>query len=242
MSGQFSVVGEVVAYIRCSTVGQSEKHSLGQQRSQIRRWAESNGAKVVAFYEDWGVSGTVWDREGLNNCVEHAKKKQMNIIVTKLDRFSRDPVHAALLERQLNAAGVEVISLADEGNGDEPHHQLVRGILRQIAAFEAAQAGARTKAALAHLKRKGIRLGRAPKGFERSGDGFVPSKDYDWLKLLIIMRNEQKKSLAEVAATCGCSVSFASKLASRWPSLRELEKYRKKVIPSEHSIQGQSGV
>ncbi|MNI47740.1 hypothetical protein D3C73_1022730 [compost metagenome] len=83
---------EVVAYFRVSTKGQVESGlGLDAQREYVKITAKQQGWKVVAEYEDVGVSGSP-----PSPCsTQRASKDGRIVVVAKLDRLSRDVKHIA---------------------------------------------------------------------------------------------------------------------------------------------------
>src|SRR5207244_13557650 len=81
----------LVAYTRVSTDRQAERgFGLEVQREQIRRWAKSAGHRVVAWYEDAGVSGSngVETRVALADALA-ALDGADGVVVARLDRLAR---------------------------------------------------------------------------------------------------------------------------------------------------------
>ena len=162
---------EVVAYIRVSTEGQHEGSAA--QRVAIERWAKRNGAEVVAWCEDLGVSGAAAldARPGLLAALDALSPGRV-LVVAKRDRLARDVVAAAMVERLVARAGARVASVAGEGTGsDDPASMLMRRIVDAFAEYERALIRARTRAALQARRARGYRAGEVPFGFRAEVDG-----------------------------------------------------------------------
>lgn len=57
----------------------------------LTRYVREQGWNLVSTYVDDGVSGTTFDRPGLNEMISDARKGKINLIVVKdLSRFRRD--------------------------------------------------------------------------------------------------------------------------------------------------------
>jgi DNA invertase Pin-like site-specific DNA recombinase len=163
-----------IGYIRVST----EDQALGQeaQLAALKAWASREGAELAAVYTDAGVSGAapLEARPALLEAmVELAEIGAGALVVMRRDRLARDPVVAALIEREAARAGACVVSADGVGVGDSPEAQLMRRIVDAMAEYERALIRARTKAALAAKKAKNQRVGSVPLGFQVAEDGHL---------------------------------------------------------------------
>ena len=81
-----------IAYYRFSSHSQNEA-SIDQQREAARRYAKDHGYKIIAEYEDRGISGKTDKRPGYQRMLsEVAKLKPAVLILWKVDRLGRDIV------------------------------------------------------------------------------------------------------------------------------------------------------
>lgn len=141
---------KAIAYIRVSTQAQG-KSGLGleAQVAAIDAYTAQNGAEIVATYREI-ESGKVNDRPQLAKALAHARKARAALVVAKLDRLARNVAFVS----QIMDSGVEFIAC------DNPYAtRLTLHILAAVAEHEAAMIAARTKAALAAAKARGVRLG-----------------------------------------------------------------------------------
>ena len=68
-----------------------ESVSIENQRELLTRYVHEQGWNLVSTYVDDGVSGTTFDRPGLNAMIADVRKGKINLIVVKdLSRFGRD--------------------------------------------------------------------------------------------------------------------------------------------------------
>jgi DNA invertase Pin-like site-specific DNA recombinase len=137
-----------VSYLRCSTVGQSDRHSIPAQRAAVQTYI-GNGTLLAEFVEV--ESGTHDDRPELQRALQHAKAANATLICAKLDRIGRKASHVLGL---LDSAGVPVV-FADSPTANK----LTLGVLAVVAEEEARAISTRTKAGLAAAKARGVRLG-----------------------------------------------------------------------------------
>jgi DNA invertase Pin-like site-specific DNA recombinase len=141
---------KIVAYIRVSSDKQG-KSGLGleAQITAVRGYADHHGAEILATYEEV-ESGKNNDRPELAKALVHAKKMKAVLVIAKLDRLSRD-AHFLL---GLQKASVQFVAV------DMPHADAFTvGIMAMVAQKEREMISARTKAALAAAKARGIQLG-----------------------------------------------------------------------------------
>lgn len=171
--------GTAVAYVRVSTEEQADGRAA--QRDAIQVWADQAGVEIVEWFEDIGVSGAaaLEDRPGLWDAIEHAERERASMfVIAKRDRLARDAMLAELLRRKLADLGVEIHSADGVGNGDTPEAQLLRTILNAIAQYERSLIRARTRAALAARKKRGLKgPGQLPYGMRVRSDGVTLEPD-----------------------------------------------------------------
>lgn len=168
-----------VAYIRVST--DLEKQALGAQaqRSAIEQWALKSGVTVSHWFVETVTGGASLDKRPvlLESIAMVAAVKASGLVVQRLDRFSRDPLTAALAETQLRKHGASLICADGAGSGDSPTDELIRGILLSVARFEKALIRSRIKAALAVKRAKGERVGAPRYGFKVDGKNLIPDDE-----------------------------------------------------------------
>jgi DNA invertase Pin-like site-specific DNA recombinase len=159
--------------MRVSTVEQAEGTSLDDQKRQCKGLAMTHNLTIEGFLNDPGVSGAElffdrMDRHGVK------LKSGDVVIVSKLDRFSRDAADALHTIKQMSQMGVRLII---NGNGDVTDETNVSGrlILEVMAVFsghERRVIKARQKDGQAAKRAKGGHIGgSAPFGYRVEGRG-----------------------------------------------------------------------
>jgi DNA invertase Pin-like site-specific DNA recombinase len=161
-----------VGYVRVST----EEQSLGPQaqRSAIENWAAGRGVRVVAVFEDFGISGgaPAEKRPGLLAALGALRTLDAGMLVAaKRDRIARDTVIAAMVEQAVGRAGAMLTTADGASDGAGPEGQLMRGIVDVFAAYERGVIKSRTRAALAVKRTRGERTGQIPFGYALAADG-----------------------------------------------------------------------
>lgn len=166
----------VIVYLRVST----EEQLLGPevQLAACEAWASAHGAAVVGVFRDLGVGGaTAIDRRPeLLAALDALRTRRAGVLLAaKRDRFARDVIVAATLERLAERAGAEVVSADGAGAGSGPEAQLYRHLLDAFAQYERGVIRLRTRGALAALRRRGRRYsGAAPIGSQHEGQLLLP--------------------------------------------------------------------
>lgn len=162
-----------VGYVRAST---TEQHLTPHaQREALEAHCRARGLRLVAVYEDLGVSGgtPVDRRPGLLSALGALRSHGASVlVVAKRDRLARDVVVAALAERLVERTGARVVSADGVGDGDGPEAQLMRRIVDAFGEYERALIRSRTRAALAAKRARGERAnGTVAYGERLSADG-----------------------------------------------------------------------
>jgi DNA invertase Pin-like site-specific DNA recombinase len=141
-----------VAYYRVSTQRQGLSGlGLEAQQAAVEAFIASKGqnAKLLASFVEV-ESGKQDDRPQLARAIESAKLTRSTLLVGKLDRLSRN---AGFLFK-LRDSGVELAA------ADMPElNTLLFGVMASVAQHERETISARTKAALAAAKARGVKLG-----------------------------------------------------------------------------------
>jgi DNA invertase Pin-like site-specific DNA recombinase len=144
------VRGKFVAYYRVSTEQQGRSGlGLEAQRKAVLDYLNGGRWKLLGEHTEI-ESGKRTDRPALAEAMRTCKLLGATLVIAKLDRLSRD-AHFLL---GLDKAGVDFVC------ADMPEaNRLTIGLLAVVAQHEREQISARTKAALAAAKARGVKLG-----------------------------------------------------------------------------------
>jgi DNA invertase Pin-like site-specific DNA recombinase len=155
---------KAIAYYRVSTAAQGRSGlGLEAQQAAVQEFCRTRGGALLEEFTEV-ESGSQADRPQLARALELARLTGATLLIAKLDRLSRN---AAFL-LTLRDSGTEFIAcdMPDANN-------VTVGIMAVIAQEERRAISARTKAALAAAKARGVRLGN-PNGaaaLKRAGKG-----------------------------------------------------------------------
>lgn len=143
-----------IAYYRVST--QKQGHSglgLEAQKHTVAEFLKGKGKLIAEYVEK--ESGKRTDRPQLDKALAHARATRGTLVLAKLDRLARNvPFLRSLIDSDLPIVFCDFQSVPDGATG--------RFMLTQMASVAELEAGLiseRTKAGLAALKRRGVKLG-----------------------------------------------------------------------------------
>jgi DNA invertase Pin-like site-specific DNA recombinase len=142
--------GKFVAYFRVSTQKQGASGlGLEAQQEAVRMCLNGGRWKLVGEFKEV-ESGKRNDRPALAEALAMCRIHNATLIIAKLDRLARNVAFIS----NLMESGVEFTAV------DFPQaNRLTIHILAAVAEHEAAMISARTKAALAAVQARGVRLG-----------------------------------------------------------------------------------
>jgi len=142
--------GKWVSYLRVSTDRQGRSGlGLEAQRKAVDDFLNGGNWKLVKEFVEV-ESGKRTDRPVLADAIKACRLYGARLVIAKIDRLSRDAHFLLGLEK----AGVDFVA-ADMPNAN----RLTVGIMAMVAEEERRMISARTKAALAAAKRRGVKLG-----------------------------------------------------------------------------------
>ena len=143
-------------YARVSTFDQTTENQV----IELRRYAETRGW-TAREYVDEGVSGSTDHRPALDKLLRDARRRRFDVLVCwRLDRLGRNLKHLILFLEELQALGVDFVSLAEGIDATTPAGRLQMHILGAIAEFERARITERVRLGLARVQANGQKLGR----------------------------------------------------------------------------------
>jgi len=142
-------VPSFVAYYRVSTDRQGISGlGLDAQREAVSRYVAAE--PMLAEFQEIESGKSHTNRPQLIAAMELCRKQKATLVIAKLDRLARD-VHFI---SGLMKSGVEFVAV------DMPHaNRLTVHILAAVAEHEREMISARTKVALAEVKKRGVKLG-----------------------------------------------------------------------------------
>jgi len=144
-------------YARVSTTEQTCENQL----LELRRYCLARGWTVFKEYLDEGVSGSKDRRPALDELLRAARRRRFDVLVCwRLDRLGRNLRHLILLLDELQALGIDFVTLGEGLDTSTPAGRLQLHILSAIAEFERSRIQERVVAGLARAKAQGRKRGR----------------------------------------------------------------------------------
>ena len=103
----------VIGYIRVST----DNQDLERQRVLIRKYCENKGYSLLRIEEDYAISGTVSNRNGLNSILNITNSVADMVVVSELSRLSRqDDIFETLTQIHTIIRNVDLVILDEPDN------------------------------------------------------------------------------------------------------------------------------
>jgi DNA invertase Pin-like site-specific DNA recombinase len=144
-----------IAYLRVSTDEQGASGlGLEAQEATVRALAAQHGVELVEPPAREVESGARQDRPVLLATLERCRREGLALLVARLDRLSRNAAHLLAIRD----SGVRLL-VGDLPVVDGPSGTLLAAVLAGVAQAERETISARTRAALAAARARGVRLG-----------------------------------------------------------------------------------
>jgi DNA invertase Pin-like site-specific DNA recombinase len=143
--------GKYISYLRVSTSKQ-EQSGLGleAQRAAVEAWLNGGSWEIVEEVVEIESGKSHRNRPELTRALEACRRYGAKLIISRLDRLSRDPVFLL----SLRDAGIDFVAV------DLPNaNRMTVGVMALVAEQEREAISQRTKAALTAAKARGVRLG-----------------------------------------------------------------------------------
>jgi len=154
-----------VIYARVSTARQAEHDlSLPDQITQCRQWCQQQGIEVIEVFSEPGASARDEDRPVFQEMIWKAKGTDHPfdlIIVHSLSRFSRDALHSEFYVRELEKAGVRLLSITQD-IGQDSSGELIRKIVNVFDEYQSKENAKHTHRSMLENARQGFWNGSRP--------------------------------------------------------------------------------
>ena len=117
---------------------QGESNSISNQKAMLEDYAQKNGFKGIRHFTDDGISGTTFEREGLQSMLAEVEKGNIGTIIVKdMSRLGRNYVQMGMLREQLRRANVRLIAVnegVDTGSGFDDDFLPFRDVINEYYA------------------------------------------------------------------------------------------------------------
>lgn len=164
-----------LAYTRVSRVGDREETLISPalQQQRIAAYAAAKGLDIEELDPELDVSGGRVERPVLDEAIARVERGEAaGIIVAQLDRLSRmDIVDALHVIRRIEAAGGEVIAVAENFDATTPEGRLGRNVFLALGEMQLDRYKLQFKAAKRQAVERGIwPTSRVPIGYRLDDD------------------------------------------------------------------------
>lgn len=206
-----------VGYVRVSTTSESQETSIPTQRDRIESYCDSKGWSFEKFFQDQGSSGKDVERSGFNSLKDFLQKEEVNaLIVTNLDRFSRNPRDVISEIDWLNEIGVDFVSIDQSIDTSTTTGEMVMVLISYLNRMEREKTVEKIEKSLEKKKERGEPLGRPPFGLKYSEDksSLVPDKNFEEALEALKLRAEGK-GLSEIEEQTGIPKSTVYRISER---------------------------
>ena len=180
-----------IGYIRVSSREQGQSgFGLASQKAEMEGFAEAAEYRIVHVYSEVAsaVGGSSLEkRQVLRNAIAHARSKDWPVIISRLDRLSRD---ANEIEELAKASGVTIISARTDGG----YHITIRTEAARIQK-ETEMRQERTRAGIARAREQGATFGNKVNLPEAQRRGVQTNQ-----KLAYIRRQELEPIISKLRA------------------------------------------
>ncbi len=145
-------------YNRVSTTDKGQDPAT--QLQDHKDYTEARQLSITGQYID-EASGGKGDRKAFKQLMADAKQRKFDVVlVWKLNRFSRSMIHLVTSVNELEALGVQFVSLKDAIDFTTPAGRLQFHLLAALAEFERENIRENVKAGIENARRKGKQIGR----------------------------------------------------------------------------------
>jgi DNA invertase Pin-like site-specific DNA recombinase len=189
---------KVAIYTRVSTADQS----TSMQLRELENFCRSRGWEAESFTDQ--ISGAKERRPGLDALMTAVRKRAVDaVVVWKFDRFARSVTHLVKALAEFKALGVQFVSITEAIDTTTPTGELIFHVFAAVAQFERELIRERVRAALAHAKAKGRKLGRPARvtvGLARQASD-LKQQGKSWGQIEAILKTP-RSTLRRAAALC----------------------------------------
>ena len=143
--------GKYISYLRVSTAKQGESGlGIEAQRAAVETWLNGGNWQLIEEVVEIESGRSHRNRPALAQALDACRRYGAKLIISRLDRLSRDPVFLL----SLRDAGIDFVAV------DLPSaNRMTIGVMALVAEQEREAISQRTRAALAAAKARGVQLG-----------------------------------------------------------------------------------
>ena len=159
-----------VIYTRVSSKDQEDNTSLESQRRYCEDYAERKKLLVVEYFGGTHESAKTDERKELKRMLQFIKRKKIsNILVFKVDRFSRSGAGGISLAEELRQGGHAIHSVTEPGDSFTPSGSFNQNMRLLMSKYENDVRKERCEVGIREHLQKGFWMGTVPFGYDQIG-------------------------------------------------------------------------
>lgn len=154
------------------------------QKEAIERWAQYRDVEIIKWHEDEDHSGGTQNRPGIREAIRRIEAGDTEgIACWRLNRFARN-VSAAIEDvKRIEAAGGYLAFVEEDIDPTGPFGSFLLTVLLAVSTLERDNISSGWQSAKTRAVERGVKVGRAPMGYEKNEDGvLVLSEEADLMR------------------------------------------------------------
>jgi len=150
------------------------------------------GFTIDKNINDFGISGSEFDRKGLNEIKDGIVNKSFSqLIIYSISRLGRSMIDTISLLNEMSENDINVISLKENLDLSTPSGKMISQIFSVLAEYELETLRSRVKDTLQTKKRNGIKYTKSVFGFDtKNGMMVVNEKEQKLIRKMFKMKND----------------------------------------------------
>lgn len=193
------------AYKRVSTQSQAEHNGISMQTDVINGFCEKNGISVSDEFVDFGISGTIVDRDGITELLAMLQEGD-KIIVQNTSRLWRSDFAKVMIKHEIEKAGADILSIEQPNYSvytKDPNDFLVNSMLELLDQHEKMTIALKlSKGRKARAKAGSKPCGTAPYGYKWEENNIVIDYNNNLVVADIFRQYKALGSLEKVRLYC----------------------------------------
>jgi len=183
-------MNRVCAYLRCST----DKQDVSSQELEIQNYASRNNFHILKTFRDEGVSGKIFQRDGLCEMLKEIRQRRYDLILAyDLSRLGRNVRGCCEILEICQENKPDLTFIKDGVSTNSISGKLVFQIMASVAEMENSLRSARIKSGMDRARKENKKIGR-PKILTAQ------------LSNAIIELRQKNYGIRKIAKTVNCSV------------------------------------
>ena len=159
-----------VIYTRVSSKDQEDNTSLESQRRYCEDYAKRKKLLVIEYFGGTHESAKTDERKELKRMLQFVKRKKIsNILVFKVDRFSRSGAGGISLAEELRQGGHAIHSVTEPGDSFTPSGSFNQNMRLLMSKYENDVRKERCEVGIREHLQKGYWMGTVPFGYDQIG-------------------------------------------------------------------------